>query len=55
MESTKTDMLAEVPLFSLLAAQERGTLAERIDLIRVPKDTMLFERGDPGDSISIVQ
>ncbi len=55
MESTKTDMLAEVPLFSLLDEQERGTLAERIDLIRVPKDTMLFERGDPGDSLYIVQ
>ena len=55
MGSTNADMLAEVPLFSLLDEQERSTLAERIDLVQVAKETTLFQRGDPGDSLYIVK
>jgi len=55
MGSTRTEILAEVPLFALLDEQERATLAERIDLLNAAKGTMLFQRGDPGDSLYIVK
>jgi len=50
----KAEVLAHVPLFSLLDAQERAALAERIELINAPKDKTLFSYGDPGDSMFIV-
>jgi CRP/FNR family cyclic AMP-dependent transcriptional regulator len=55
MVASKADVLAEVPLFALLDEQERMALAERIDLVTAAKDSMLFQRGDPGDSLYVVQ
>jgi uncharacterized membrane protein len=47
--------LAEVPFFQLLDQQERAALAERLDAITLPAGQMLFNYGDPGDSLFIVQ
>jgi uncharacterized membrane protein len=48
-------MLAEVPFFSLLDDQERATLAERLDLVKVPAGQTLYNMGDPGDSLFVVR
>ncbi len=52
---TAAEMLAEVPLFSLLDDQERAALAERIDVITAKKGDALFNHGDPGDSLFVVR
>jgi len=49
------DILAEVPLFSLLDDQERAALAERVDLVSVPAGKLVFSFGDPGDSMFVVR
>jgi CRP/FNR family cyclic AMP-dependent transcriptional regulator len=49
------DILAEVPLFALLDAQERATLAERIDEVTLPTGTTVFKYGDPGGSMYVVR
>ncbi len=49
------DVLAEVPLFALLDDQERATLAERIDVVTLPAGRVVFNYGDPGDSMYIVR
>src|SRR5882724_279628 len=48
-------LLAEVPLFSLLDEKERATLAERLDTMRFASGAKVFERGDPGDSLYVVR
>lgn len=48
-------LLAEVPLFSLLDDTERATLAERLDTVTFASGTSLFERGDPGNSLYVVR
>ena len=50
----KAAALAKVPLFALLDDQERATLAERVDLVKAPKDKIIFSYGDPGDSMYVV-
>ena len=52
---TNAEMLAAVPMFSLLDERERATLAERIDELQVPAGTQLFARGDPGDTMYVVK
>jgi uncharacterized membrane protein len=49
------DVLAEVPLFSLLDDQERAALAERVDLVILPEGGVVFRYGDPGDSMFVVR
>jgi CRP/FNR family cyclic AMP-dependent transcriptional regulator len=49
------DVLAEVPLFSLLDDQERAALAERVDMVTLPKGALVFNFGDPGDSMFVVR
>ena len=51
----KSEMLAEVPFFTLLDAQERAALAERLDIVKAPVGQVLFQRGDPGDSMYVVK
>ena len=53
--TTHSDMLAEVPFFALLDDQERATLAERLDLVTVPAGQVLYNAGDPGDSLYVVR
>jgi uncharacterized membrane protein len=47
----KAELLAKIPLFSLLDSSERAVLAERIDLERHAKGKVLFNAGDPGESM----
>jgi uncharacterized membrane protein len=49
------EILTEVPFFSLLDAQERAALAERVDTVSKPAGTTLFNYGDPGNSLYIVR
>jgi len=48
-------LLAEVPIFSLLDEKERATLAERLDTVTFAGGAAMFERGDPGDSLYVVR
>jgi len=47
-------LLAEVPLFALLDEQERALLAERVETVKYDDGSMIFNVGDPGDSMYIV-
>src|SRR6185436_522626 len=53
--TTTSEMLAEVPLFSLLDDQERATLAARITTTKIPAGQMIFHHGDPGDTMYVVR
>ncbi|MEO7329722.1 MAG: DUF1003 domain-containing protein [Minicystis sp.] len=53
--SSNADILAEVPLFSLLDDQERAALAERVDTVNLPAGKSVFTFGEPGDSTYIVR
>jgi uncharacterized membrane protein len=50
-----SDILAGVPLFSLLDEQERALLAERVDVARFDTGKTIFRRGDPGDALFVVK
>ena len=49
------EVLTDVPFFQTLDEQERAALAERVDTVSKPAGTMLFNYGDPGDSLYIVR
>ena len=51
---SRSELLASVPLFSTLDAQELAALAERVDEMREPLGTVLFHAGDPGDALYVV-
>lgn len=53
--TTPAEILAEVPLFSLLGEEERQALAARLERIEAPAGKTLFNRGDPGDAMFIVR
>src|ERR1035438_7702903 len=53
--SIDPEILAEVPLFQLLDAEERASLAAKIETVAVAAGEMLFSYGDPGDSLYIVR
>jgi CRP/FNR family transcriptional regulator, cyclic AMP receptor protein len=52
---TPAEMLAGVPLFSLLQEGERAELAERLERIEAPAGKTMFLRGDPGNAMYIVR
>jgi CRP/FNR family cyclic AMP-dependent transcriptional regulator len=52
---TPAEMLAGVPLFSLLHDEERAALAERLERIEAPAGKTMFLRGDPGNAMYIVR
>jgi CRP/FNR family transcriptional regulator, cyclic AMP receptor protein len=49
------EMLADVPFFALLDDRERGLLAERLDVVRLPAGQIVFNFGDPGDALYVVR
>ena len=49
------EFLKEIPLFKLLAEDERVSLAGAMELQRVPAGGLLFDFGDPGDRMFIVR
>jgi uncharacterized membrane protein len=53
--STDPQILTEVPLFQALDATERAALAARVDAVTEPAGKLLFNYGDPGESIYIVR
>ncbi len=53
--STPAELLAEVPIFALLDEQERAELAKRLDNVTKKAGDVLFNRGDPGDSLYVVR
>jgi CRP/FNR family cyclic AMP-dependent transcriptional regulator len=53
--SADPQLLTEVPIFSLLDEKERATLAERVETVIFAAGTVLFNRGDPGDSLYVVR
>src|SRR3954462_11044613 len=53
--SADHEILAEVPLFQLLDGDERAALAAKVEGISAPAGTILFNYGDPGESLYIVQ
>ena len=48
------DVLASVPLFSLLDEHERGVLAERVLRVEFAANQTIFNVGDPGDAMYVV-
>jgi CRP/FNR family cyclic AMP-dependent transcriptional regulator len=52
---TNAEMLAHVSFFAGLDDEERTQLAERLDVATLPKDKLLWRRGDPGDAIYVVK
>ena len=52
--STLSEILATVPLFSMLDEQQRSGLAERIDEVRESEGRVLFHAGDPGGAMFVV-
>jgi CRP/FNR family transcriptional regulator, cyclic AMP receptor protein len=53
--ASNVEILADVPLFSLLDEQERAALAERVDEVVLKAGEAVFHIGDPGDSMFIVR
>ncbi|MCU1266545.1 MAG: hypothetical protein JWM21_2863 [Acidobacteria bacterium] len=47
--------LASINMFELLNEDDRQELAEVVDELKVPEGHTLFQAGDPGDSLFIVQ
>jgi CRP-like cAMP-binding protein len=52
---TDSRLLARVPLFDLLDAEERKTLADQSEEVRFPTGEVIFRRGDPGDALFILR
>jgi uncharacterized membrane protein len=52
---TDAALLAEVPFFQLLDEQDRTALAMQLDSVRFPAGAMLFDYGDPGESLYIIR
>jgi CRP/FNR family transcriptional regulator, cyclic AMP receptor protein len=53
--STPAELLAEVPIFAALDEQERAELAKRLEVVTAKAGDVLFNRGDPGDSLYVVR
>lgn len=52
---TDAALLAEVPFFELLDEQERALLAEQLDVVSFSEGQMVFNYGDPGDSLYVIR
>jgi len=48
-------LLAEVPFFAFLDEEERATLAAQVEIVRHPAGEVLFNVGDPGDSLYVIR
>ena len=52
--SAEAALLAEVPLFQLLDDEERASLATHLDSVKFPADHIVYNYGEPGDTLYIV-
>src|SRR5512133_603777 len=53
--SATLSIIAETPMFSLLDADERATLAELVETARFKAGETIFDIGDPGGSVYVVR
>ena len=53
-EAAEAALLAEVPFFQLLDDEERHILASQLDVVRFKAGEILFNYGDPGDSMFVI-
>src|SRR5262245_18561977 len=53
-DATTHETVAQVPLFSLMNADERHALAEHMEAPCIPKGQTIFAHGDVGDSLMVV-
>lgn len=51
----EASLLAEVPFFAFLDEEERATLAAQVEVVRYPAGHVLFNVGDPGDSLYLIR
>lgn len=52
---TDAALLADVPFFQALDDQEREELAAQLDLVELPAGQVVFNYGDPGDSLYVIR
>ena len=52
--SPEVSLLAEVPLFQLLDADERSALAKLMEHARFPAGHRIFQEGEPGDRMYVI-
>lgn len=52
---TDAALLAQVPFFEALSEEERATLAAQVEVVSFPAGQLLFNVGDPGDSLYIIR
>lgn len=50
-----SELLKEVPLFQFLDDQERALLADQLSQVRFNRGELVFQIGDPGDALYIIQ
>jgi uncharacterized membrane protein len=54
-ESPEAELLAHVPFFQLLDAEERNFLARELDIVRFREGQMVFTYNDPGDAMYVIR
>jgi uncharacterized membrane protein len=54
-DAAKAQLLAEVPFLQLLDDKDRAALAADLDVVRFPAGKVLFNYGDPGDSLYVIR
>jgi len=53
--STAAELLMDVPFFQLLGEEERISLAANLQVVRFSEGQMIFQYGQPGDSLYIIR
>jgi uncharacterized membrane protein len=54
-DAAKAELLGEVPFLALLDEKDRAALAADLDVVRFPAGKVLFNYGDPGDSLYVIR
>ena len=54
-DAAKVELLAEVPFLQVLDDKDRAALAADLDVVRFPAGKVLFNYGDPGDSLYVIR
>ena len=54
-DAAKVELLAEVPFLQFLDDKDRAALAADLDVVRFPAGKVLFNYGDPGDSLYVIR
>jgi uncharacterized membrane protein len=54
-DAAKVELLAEVPFLQFLDDKDRAALAADLDVVHFPAGRVLFNYGDPGDSLYVIR